>query len=99
MLRYAAFDMTLDDLAEGEWTGYASKEALDLSTVDGWPAEGIHLMMDGEDGTLNVCIVLVRVDEQTLIFQTVLGVDGDPEQIQEWVKDLRIEQEESVING
>ena len=99
MLRYESFDMTLDDLAEGEWTGYASKEALDLSTVDGWPAEGIHLMMDGEDGTLNVCIVLVRVDEQTLIFQTVLGEDGDPEQIQEWVNDLRIEQEESVING
>ena len=43
--------------------------------------------------------MLVRVDEQTLIFQTVLGVDGDPEQIQEWVNDLRIEQEESVING
>lgn len=99
MLRYESFDMTLDDLAEGEWTGYVSKEALDLSTVDGWPAEGIRLMMDGEDGTLNVCIVLVRVDEQTLIFQTVLGKDAVPARIQEWVSDLRVVQEESVING
>ena len=99
MLRYSAFDMTLDDLAEGEWTGYTARETLNLSALDGYHAEGVHLITGEAEHELNVYIVLVRVQEQTLIFQTVLGRDADLTQVQEWLSDMRVVQESEAING
>lgn len=99
MLRYGSFDMTLDDLAEGEWTGYTARETLNLSALDGYHAEGVHLIAGEAEHELNVYIVLVRVQEQTLIFQTVLGRDADLTQVQEWLSDMRVVQESEAING
>ena len=99
MLRYSAFDMTLDDLAEGEWTGYTAREELELSALDGYPAEGVHLMTGDAENGFDVFIVLVRVQEQTLIFQTVLGTGADLTRAQEWLSDMRVVQEDEVANG
>ena len=99
MLRYSAFDMTLDDLAEGEWTGYTAREELELSALDGYPAEGVHLMTGDVENVFDVFIVLVRVQEQTLIFQTVLGTGADLTRVQEWLSDMRVVQEDEVANG
>lgn len=99
MLRYSAFDMTLDDLAEGEWTGYTAREELELSALDGYPAEGVHLMTGDVENGFDVFIVLVRVQEQTLIFQTVLGTGADLTRVQEWLSDMRVVQEDEVANG
>ena len=99
MLRYGTFDMTLDDLAEGEWTGYAAREPLALSALNGYPAEGVHLMLGEAERTMDVYIVLVHVQEQTLIFQAVLGEGADLTQAQEWLSDLQVIEEEEVQNG
>lgn len=99
MLRYGSFDMTIDDLAEGEWTGYTAREALDLSALDGYPAEGVHLMTGEAEHGLHVYIVLVRAQEQTLIFQAVLGTDAELTQVQEWLSDMRVVQENEAVNG
>ena len=99
MLRYGAFDMTLDDLAEGEWTGYTAREELELKAMDGYPAEGVHLMTGDAENGLDVYIVLVRAQEQTLIFQTVLGTGTGLTRVQEWLSDMRVVQEDEVANG
>ena len=99
MLRYGAFDMTLDDLAEGEWTGYTAREELELKAMDGYPAEGVHLMTGDAENGLDVYIVLVRVQEQTLIFQTVLETGTDLTRVQEWLSDMRVVQEDEAANG
>lgn len=99
MLRYNAFDMTLDDLAEGEWTGYTAREELDLKVMDGYPAEGVHLMTGDAERGLDVYIVLVHAQEQTLIFQTVLGTGTDLTRVQEWLSDMRVVQEDEAANG
>ena len=99
MLRYSAFDMTLDDLAEGEWTGYTAREELELSALDGYPAEGVHLMTGDVENGFDVFIVLVRVQEQTLIFQPVLGTGADLTRVQEWLSDMRVVQEDEVATG
>ena len=99
MLRYSAFDMTLDDLAEGEWTGYTAREELELKAMDGYPAEGVHLMTGDAENGLDVYIVLVRAQEQTLIFQTVLETGTDLTRVQEWLSDMRVVQEDEAANG
>lgn len=99
MLRYGAFGMTLDDLAEGEWTGYTAREELELKAMDGYPAEGVHLMTGDAENGLDVYIVLVRAQEQTLIFQTVLETGTDLTRVQEWLSDMRVVQEDEAANG
>ena len=99
MLRYGAFDMTLDDLAEGEWTGYTAKEPLALGALDGYPAEGVHLMLGEAERTMDVYIVLVYAQNQTLIYQAVLGEGSDLTQAQAWLSDLRVIEEEEAQNG
>ena len=99
MLRYGVFDMTLDDLAEGEWTGYTAREELELKAMDGYPAEGVHLMTGDAENGLDVYIVLVRAQEQTLIFQTVLGTGTDLTRVQEWLSDMRVVQEDEAAIG
>jgi len=51
ILRYASFDMTLEDLAEGEWTGYTFMEELPLNDLDQSVQKVIHLKTDGEGGS------------------------------------------------
>lgn len=101
MLRYAEFDMTLDELIEGEWTGYTGKETLELSDVDGCPAQGVHLTADEEGRKLDVYVVLIDAQGQTLIFQTVFAdqSEDDARQVQEWLDSMRVMEEELAENG
>ena len=75
ILRYAAFDMTLEELTEGEWAGYTAAEKLDMDQIDGYPAKGMHLtyVQDGEGGKqeMSVYTMMLEVQEQKLIFQAV----------------------------
>ena len=99
MLRYGSFDMTLEDLAEGEWTGYSAMETLELQAVDGYPAQGVHLTTGEDNDELNVYIVMVNADGQTLIFQVVLGKDADLTRVQDWLGGLRVVTEQMLQNG
>lgn len=79
LLRYAAFDMTLNDLIESEWTGCSDVQALDIAQAGGFPAEGVKLRYVQEGaGTVDVTLVLVRSEGSTLVFSAVVP-QGDSE--------------------
>ena len=72
LLRYGAFDMTLDELVASEWVGCTNAQDLSLGSVGGYPASGLRLH-DQEDGqdALDVTVVLVDAGEATLVFEAV----------------------------
>lgn len=71
LLRYAAFGMTLDELAEGEWTGYTALRALPLAQVGAWPAQGLRLDWAQEGEAVDVTLLLVQAGDQALLLQAV----------------------------
>lgn len=81
LLRYAAFGMTLDELAEGEWTGYTALRALPLELVGAWPAQGLRLDWAQEDEAIDVTLVLVEADGQTLLLQAAFPQEMGKEAI------------------
>ena len=79
LLRYASFDMTLNDLIESEWTGCSDVQALDIAQAGGFPAEGVKLRYEQEGtGAVDVTLVLVRSAQSTLVFSAVVPL-GDSE--------------------
>ncbi|MGN0997128.1 MAG: hypothetical protein ACI4PG_09460 [Candidatus Ventricola sp.] len=72
LLRYGAFDMTLDELVASEWVGCTNAQDLALGSIGGYPASGLRLH-DQEDGqdALDVTVVLVHTGEATLVFEAV----------------------------
>lgn len=77
ILRYAEFDMTLEELAEGEWTGYTSLTPIDTKGLDGLIQEGIHLTKDADEqgGEPAYDVYMLRAQthspEQVHLFQAV----------------------------
>ena len=71
LLRYASFDMTLGELAEGEWTGYTEMRALPIAQVGAYPAQGLRLDWAQEGAAVDVTLLLVQAGDQTLILQAV----------------------------
>lgn len=78
ILRYEMLDMTLEDLAEGEWTGYVSLEKLATDGMDPCVTEGIHLKTeaDAQNGAPAYDVYIVRAQtgspDQIHIFQAVI---------------------------
>lgn len=72
LLRYAAFDMTLNELVESEWTGCSGVRDLALDPIGGYPASGVRLTYQ-EDGqeALDVTLILVEADGATLVYEAV----------------------------
>ena len=89
LLRSASFDMTLAELADSDWTGYTGGEALELAQVGGYPAEGMRLTSAEDGESVDVTLVLVHVDGQTLIFQTLLP-HGAAENVQAMLDSLDV---------
>lgn len=69
LLRYAAFDMTLPELAEGEWSGYRDARDIDLAALEG--AQGMRFVCKQEDESYDVTLVLVPCEGQMLLFQAI----------------------------
>jgi len=95
MLRYAAFDMTLEDLAEGEWTGYTQKQAMDIAQVSGYPASGLMLKYKDEAGTsLTVYLIMVEAEEQKLLmtasFPDSLGEEQIASAVEVWLNTMTV---------
>lgn len=101
MLRYASFDMTLEELAEGEWTGYREAQKLDIGEIGGCPAQGMRLT--DEQGSVIVYTMMVSAQEQTLIFQAVfpkaLGEKRIKEDMDAWLSNMRVSYMESEEVG
>ena len=77
LLRYASFDMTLDELIGSEWTGAQNVRALAIDQVGGYPASGVQLScaQDGQ-GMLDVTLVRVDTGAGVLVFEAV-AAQGD----------------------
>ena len=71
ILRYASFDLTLDDLAEGEWNGFASAEKLALEAIGDCPAQGMRLTYAQEGEQVEVYMIIAEAQGQTLLFEAV----------------------------
>lgn len=100
ILRYAAFDMTLEELTEGEWAGYTTAEKLDMDQIDGYPAKGMHLtyVQDGEGGKreMSVYTMMLEVQEQKLIFQAVFPKSVGDAQIE---ADMHMWMDSMTVSG
>lgn len=77
LLRYASFDMSIDELIGSEWTGAANVTALSLDQVGGYPASGVQFscVQEGQ-GTLDVTLVRVDTGDGVLVFEAV-AAQGD----------------------
>ena len=64
ILRYAQFNMTLEELAEGEWTGYVELEAIDTEGMDRLIQEGIRLKTnaDQQSGSRAYDVYILRAE-------------------------------------
>ena len=83
ILRYAAFDMTLEDLAEGEWTGYTDLQTMDITEVGGCPAQGVKLAYRDEAGTdTTVYMIMADAQGQKLLMTAAFPAEIGEEQIE-----------------
>jgi hypothetical protein len=70
LLRYAAFDMSIDELIGSEWTGAQNVTVLPLDSVGGYPASGVQLSCAQEGaGMLDVTLVRVDTGSGVLVFE------------------------------
>ena len=89
ILRYAQFDMTLEELAEGEWTGYTSLKPLAIEGLDRLITEGVHLKTSlvQENGTPAYDVYIVRAQtnspDQVHLLQAVFPSELGEERIEE----------------
>ncbi|MBQ2991511.1 MAG: hypothetical protein IJD60_09540 [Clostridia bacterium] len=73
LLRYTAFDMTLEELVQSEWTDARDISALALSSVGSCTASGVRLSAGGEGAELvDVTIIVADYGEGKLVFEAVV---------------------------
>lgn len=92
VLRYASFDMTLEDLAEGEWNGYLSAEPMGIESIDGFAAHGLRVRYE-QEGMYDVYMIRIDVQDQVLLFEAVFPESISSEaaqQISAWIQEMRI---------
>ena len=101
MLRYAAFDMTLEELAEGEWTGYRDAQSLEVNEIGGCSAQAMRLT--DEQGSVIVYTVMLHAQDQTMIFQAVfpktLGEERIKADMDAWLGNMQVVYMESEEVG
>jgi len=103
LLRYQAFDMTLDDLVSSEWVGCTDVRNIPVESVGGYPAAGLRLAYAeaGQDA-LDVTILTVDADGSTLVYEAVFPQALGSGQIEATVQmmidsmDVTIEGEEAA---
>lgn len=94
LLRYATLGMTLEEMARGEWNGYQNEEKLELAEIDGYPAQGVRFDYEEEENLVTVYLMMVDVQEQSLIFQAIFPENVDAAQIEsdmgEWFNAMKV---------
>ncbi len=78
LVRYGAFEMTLSELIESEWTGSTDVRDLGVAQVSGHPASGAKLCYAQDGQTLDVTLMIVDAGGSTLVF-TAAAPQGDGE--------------------
>lgn len=91
LLRYASFDMTLEELAASDWPGYTTAAKLDVRHVGGCPASGLRLTSPAGDGSaLEVTLVLVDAGAYTLIFSAVCPQGADAQAVETMLSTMNV---------
>ena len=72
LLRYQAFDMTIDDLVASEWTGCTDVRNLAVEQIGGYPAAGLRLAYEeaGQEA-LDVTLLSVEAAGSTLVYEAM----------------------------
>ncbi|MBQ7785922.1 MAG: hypothetical protein IJ381_07230 [Clostridia bacterium] len=93
LLRYEAFDMTIDDMIASEWVGAQNMTAMDIDSIGGYPASGVTLScaQDGAD-MVDVAIVMVDYGAGKLVFESVVpqGDSAGAAAVQAMIQSLRV---------
>ncbi len=92
LLRYAGFDMTLDDLVASDWAENCGVEPLSLTEVSGYPAQGARIMQAIDESgypvagkptegqrMMEIRLVLIQVGDCALIYQDMRMADEEAE--------------------
>ena len=96
LLRYARFDMTLEELAGSDWPDATATAKLDVKHVGGCPASGLRLNSPAGDGsTLDVTLVLVDAGAYTLIFSAVCPQGADEQAVETMLTTMNVLETES----
>ena len=91
LLRYASFDMTLEELAGSDWPDAAAVSKLDVKHVGGCPASGLRLTSPAGDGSaLDVTLVLVDAGAYTLIFSAVCPQGADAQAVETMLSTMNV---------
>ena len=94
ILRYATLDMTLEDMAEGEWTGYTLMEELPLDGLDQSIKKVIHLKTQADlgNGMAAYDVYILRAQtgnpEQAHLMQVVFPSTLGEERIHQLSKEM-----------
>lgn len=99
LLRYQAFDMTLDDLVNSEWVGCTDVRSLAVESVGGYPASGVRLAYEeaGQDA-LDVTLLIVDAGVCTLVYEAVFPQALGDEQISATVQ-MMIDSMDVIVEG
>ena len=71
LLRYAAFDMTADDLVASEWPEAKDVAIMMMGDVSDYPTRGVTFRNEQDGAAVDVKMVLVDCGEGTLVFEAV----------------------------
>ena len=95
ILRYEQFDLSMMDLAEGEWYGYQAIEELNIEELDPCFEEGIHLKMETEACEVYILKAETENPRQVHLLQVVLpqtlGVEQLEKEIDRLLKSVLIQ--------
>ena len=91
LLRYASFDMTLEELAGSDWPDATAAARIDVKHVGGCPASGLRLTNPLGDGSaLDVTLVLVDAGAYTLIFSAVCPQNADAQAVETMLSTMNV---------
>ncbi len=81
LLRWMHFTMDANELLESEWTDISDRKDLSLTKVGAYPASGLEADVREEKKGYHLTLVLVTVEDSTLIFETLIpeGSKAHPE--------------------
>jgi len=83
LLRYTGFAMTMDELISSDWPVNSGVEMQAMTEISGYPAQHAHILQaydesgypvkadGGPGGVMAIDLVLVNVDDTTLILQCI----------------------------
>lgn len=104
LLRYSGFAMTMEELISSDWPINCGVEMQAMTEISGYPAQHAHILQaydesgypvkadGGPGGVMAIDLVVVNVDDMTLIFQSIdKGAEGAGDAIGAMIESLQVQ--------